>query len=564
MNKESKKPFKVSRWVMLSLAVIFNSFIIFYSCLDDKTTNSWSRFVSNIFTNIINSFTKKTVKVIPVEDITASFNDYTFNNVPGYQDEEIPLGCEKEISASILPDNASNKAVRYSTVNTDIVSLNQNGSKVSVVGLKEGSAVIKASSSDASIYKEITVRVVPLIAPLSFDATLSSTSIAIGNAETINITYGDSLTTNELTNTRYYDLRKLSYSSDNDAVATVGSFGVITPISEGNATIKVSNSNGIEKSFNITVTSGVPTPSYQNLQLIGEDYCYENDIFNNKKITFSVKNGEETLNNSDFVWESSNPLLAHINQKGEVRGYRKTILQDETVTIKATSKKTQQQITKDILVKKELPTKMYTCYVMGEKELWTHPNITAFVGNVVTVRVSYDKATANNDVLVTVSDESVVTYTNQGNNIVLDFKKEGNVEVTITSNIVPSLSDKTDIKVLQAGAIDEDNYEDVNLSIRKSIGHATMFGITQIFTFLALYMFLFDKKKWWFIALISLGAGILLASISELIQFFIPLRSGTFVDVLVDSMGVIVGLALVVGILMLIKYIKNIKLNKNK
>ena len=89
-----------------------------------------------------------------------------------------------------------------------------------------------------------------------------------------------------------------------------------------------------------------------------------------------------------------------------------------------------------------------------------------------------------------------------------------------------------------------------------------MFGITQIFTFLALYMFLYDKKKWWLIALISLGAGILLASVSELIQFFIPLRSGTFVDVLVDSAGVVVGLALVIGVLWLIKYIKIRKQSK--
>ena len=561
MNKESKKPFRISRWVMLSLAVIFNSFIIFYSCLDDKTTNSWSRFVSNIFTNIINTFTKKQVKVIPAEDITVTYSDYTFNNVPGYQEEEIPLGCEKEITASILPANATNKAINYSTVNTDIVSLKQNGSKVSAIGLQEGTAVIKATSSDASIYKEITVKVVKLIAPTSFDASLTNTTIAIGSPETINITYGD-LTADELTNSRYYDTTRLSYRSDNDAIATIGSFGVITPISEGTTTIRVSNTSGVEKTFNITVTSGSPTPGYEDLKILGEDYCYENDIFNNKKITFVMKDGETTLNNSDFIWESSNPLLAHINQKGEVRGYRKTMLQDETVTIKATNKRTQQQVTKEILIKKELPTKMYTCYVMGEKELWNHPNITAFVGNVVTVRVSYDKTPSNSGVSVLISDESVVTYTNQGNNIVLDFKKEGNVEVTIASSLVPTLTDKTEIKVMQAGAIDEDNYEDVNLSIRKSIGHATMFGITQIFTFLALYMFLYDKKKWWLIALISLGAGILLASVSELIQFFIPLRSGTFVDVLVDSAGVVVGLALVIGVLWLIKYIKIRKQSK--
>ena len=77
-------------------------------------------------------------------------------------------------------------------------------------------------------------------------------------------------------------------------------------------------------------------------------------------------------------------------------------------------------------------------------------------------------------------------------------------------------------------------------------------------------MFFFEKKKWWILALISLGCGVLLASISELIQFFIPLRSGTFVDVLVDVSGVAVGLAITVGVLWFIKYLKNRKQHKKK
>ena len=563
MNKTNKIPFRRARWVMLSLAVIFNSFIIFYSCLDDKTTNSWSRFVSNIFTNIVNNFTKKEVKTVPVTGIEAGFTTYTYNNAPGYQKEEIPLGCEKEIGASILPSDATNKAVRFSTTDNDIVSLNQSGSKVTVIGLKEGTAVIKATSSNPNFYKEISVKVVKLTSPVSFDATLANNTIAMYHPEAINIVVNDAFN-NELTDSRYYNFKQLSYRSDDDAIATVGNMGVITPVSEGSTTIRISNSLGVEKAINVTVTSGSQTPGYDDLHLIGDDYCYENDIFNNKKVSFVIKNGEETLDNSEFYWESSNPVLANVNQKGEVRGYRKTILEDETVTIKATNIRTHQEITKEIVIKKELPTKMYTCYVVGEKELWSHPNITAFVGNVVTVKVSYDKTVVNNDLTVNVTDESIVTYTNQGSNIILDFKKEGNVEVTINSNIVPSLSDKTEIKVMQAGAIDEENYENVHLSIRKSIGHATMFGITQVFTFLAIYMFFFEKKKWWILALISLGCGVLLASISELIQFFIPLRSGTFVDVLVDVSGVAVGLAITVGVLWLIKYLKNRKQHKKK
>ena len=87
-----------------------------------------------------------------------------------------------------------------------------------------------------------------------------------------------------------------------------------------------------------------------------------------------------------------------------------------------------------------------------------------------------------------------------------------------------------------------------------------MFAITQVFTFLALYMFLYNKKlNLWMIVIISFACGLLLASVSELIQYFIPLRSGTFVDVLIDMAGVTVGLGITLGVLFLVKHIKNKK-----
>ena len=553
-----QKPFRIARWIMLSFAVLLNSFIIVYSCLDDKTTNNWSRFVSNIFTNVVNAFTHKEQTYVPVDELDAGFTTYT---MPGYDLEEIPIGIEKEISANLLPKNATNQAINFITEENDIISLSQNGSKVSALGLKPGIAKIKVTCSNADLSKEITVRVVDLIAPLQFDASINNTTIPIGSPETINVTVINAFE-DEIDNFLHYDVSKLTYSSDDDSIATVGSYGVITPINEGSTTIRVFNSVGFQKSFNIIVTSGSPAPAYQNLEIFGESYCYENDVFSNKKVSLTIKNNGDTLDNSDFIWQSSNPLLVKVNQKGEVYGYRKTSLEDETVTIRAISKKTQQEITKEITIRKELPTKLYTCYVIGDKELWDHPKVTTFVGDVITVRVSYDKTVTNYNTSVLVSDESIVNYTNQGTNIVLEFKKEGSVDITITSDLVPSLTNKTEVTVKPAGAINKDNYEDINLTIRKSIGHALMFAITQVFTFLALYMFL-PKMKWWQVALISLGAGLLLASVSELIQAFIPLRSGKFIDVLIDMSGVITGLGITIGVLMLVKYLKKKKETKD-
>ncbi len=560
----NQKPFKVAKWIMLSFAVLLNSFIIFYSCLDDKTTNDWSRFVSNVFTNIVNTFTHKDVKVIPVDHIETNFTNDERNNIPGYELNEIPLGCEKVIDTEVLPSNATNKAITYKADSNGKVTINQNGTKASLIGMETGDTGVVASWSDKVYYSLLwrtEFKVVDLRAPVSFDATVSNTTIPMGNPETVNVVITN-VFNDELKDSLYYDVSKLSYTSDDDSIATIGSFGVITPVSTGSTTIRVANSNGVEKSFNITVTAGSPTPAYENLSINGEDTCYENDIFSNKKVSLSIKGNETTLDNNEFIWQSSNPLLVRVNQKGEVYGYRKTSLQDETVTIRAINKKTQQEVTKEITIKKELPTKLNTCYVLGDKELWDHPKVTAFVGDVITVNVSYDKTVLNKDFTVTSSNDEVVKCFNQGNSVLLEIKKEGTAEVTITSNIVTSLKDVTEITVKPAGAINKENYEDVNLTIRKSIGHALLFAVTQVFTFLALYMFL-PHLKWWQLALISLGIGLFVASISELIQFFIPLRSGKFIDVLIDAAGIVTGLAITLGILILVKDHKN-KKDKSK
>ena len=556
----AKKPFRIAKWIMLTFAVLLNSFIIVYSSLDDKTTNMWSRSVSNLFTSFINTFTHRETKVIRAESIETVFTDSSVNHIPGYQIDEIPLGTEKEIFTNVLPANTTNKSIEYRKED-DGIAIKQNGANATVIGLEKGESGVVASWNNDQLYEPLLwmtkVKVVDLIAPPSFDASIDNTTMPLGSPETIRVTVKDAFN-DELKDSLYYDVSKLSYTSDDDNVATVGSFGVITPVSIGSTTIRVSNSSGVEKSFNVTVTSGSSISPYENLNVVGEDICYEHDIFLNKKIQLTIKNNDEVVDNSEFIWQSSNPLLARVNQKGEVYGYRKTVLEDEVVTITAINKKTQQEVSKEIVVKKELPTAINTCYLIGDKQLWNQSQVTGFVGDVITIKVVFDKVTVDTNISATSSNNDVVMVTNQGSNVTLGLVEEGTSKITIQSSLVPSLNSTTEVTVKKPGAINQNNYEDVNLSIRKSIGHALMFAITQAFTFLALYMFL-PNKKWWLIAIISLGAGILLASISETIQFFIPLRSGTFIDVLIDLSGVIVGLVITLGLTMLIKHSKNKK-----
>lgn len=560
---------------MLGLAILFNGFIIVYSCLSDKVTNEWSRYVSNVFTNIINSLTYKEQANVPIKDLDVSIHpEYPYHQLPGYEIDEIPLGYYKQISVDIVPTDATNKALNFTTEQTDIIRIDSNYNTAYAIGLKTGEAIIKVSNSDKAITKEIKVKVVDNIAPLEFYASLDNKQIAIGDTGTINISYQDprESPTDEDQIYRYsvsYDATKLSYLSSNTNVATIDKYGVIHPVMEGYSVVSVYSQGGSSYNYEINIVSGMlPTP-YSNLNIDGSDVCYENDLTKDRQPSHAyhyqliIKDGNEVLDPKDFIWESSNALNVKVDTNGVMRGFRKLTNADEEVTITATSKKTGQSVSKVVTLKKQLPENIFTCFIMGEKEVWSPTKLTAFVGDVITAKVMYEVDADNLNIIVEASDNEMVDIINQGNTVILEFKKEGTVDITITSELVPTLSKKTTFTISKAGAITKDDYEDFNLSVRKSIGHAMMFGITQIITFLALYMFFYDRKKWWVLALLSLGCGVVLASISELIQFFIPLRNGTFMDVLIDLTGVVGGLTIVLSITLLIKRIKKNKKSNN-
>lgn len=67
-----KKRFRISRWIFLSLTIIFNGFIIAYYCFSKDTANRLNNWITNLFSGFINNINEKEVEVIPVTEISAS------------------------------------------------------------------------------------------------------------------------------------------------------------------------------------------------------------------------------------------------------------------------------------------------------------------------------------------------------------------------------------------------------------------------------------------------------------------------------------------------------------
>lgn len=566
-NNNKGIKYRISKWIMLALAILTNGFIVFYSCLSQETTNAWNRTFTNAFTKVINDLTKKDVVTVALDNINIGFSSvqsHKYNYVPGYELNEIPLGSAKEVSCNFSPENASNQSIIYSVEPSDAAILNQTGSIVSVIGMKEGNAKLIAISEDGGKRSEIDFKVISPIAPVSYEVGLDDYNISLYHPKTIGIDIKCEVLGNDSLKTfRYYDIRKLSYSSSDLSIASVDQNGVIYPHAEGSTQITVSNKS-FSRSFYVNVVSGSPVANYTNLSIEGSNVCYANDMIldqssKNNHFQLSIKDNGVDLDPKDFIWESSNNLLARIDQFGILRGFRKTVDADETVTIAAKSKLTGQIAEFIVTVKSQLPNEMYFSFVIGEKTIWNPKDYTLLVGDNIVLKIGYKPTIQKKDVIIDCSDDSIIKVSNEGGNVTLHVLKEGTCTIKMTSLANPNLSLETKYTIVKPGFITKERYSDFGLYLRKSIGHAAVFMIAQIFTYLSLYMF-FYEKQWWLHLSISLGIGLLLSGLSELIQYFIPGRSGALLDVLIDFSGVLVGAALtLLGIIIVKKIIKTKK-----
>lgn len=543
--------FNISKWIMVAFSVVLNVLIIVYSCFSEDTTNKISRVFSNAFASLINNLTQKENADIKLEKIEINLSNqetYVYNYLNGYEVNEIPLGSAKQINCQFSPSDATDTSITYSAYPDDMVSLNQSNSTVSVVGMKVGECLITAKSNDGGFESSVKVKVVETIAPTSYEISLANPIIPLGTTQTIDFDIdGGVLTHDELVNFRYYDTRKLTYASSNETIATVDNYGVIYPISVGDTTITVSNGD-YSKSINVSVTSGsTPTP-YSNLSISGSDVCYANDMIldqSSKKNHYQLtpKDGETELNPEDFIWESSNELLVRVDKHGIMRGFRKMSADDEIAVITVTSKLTGQSVSKTIVVKEQVPTRIDYKIEVGGETYWNPKFYTFSIGDNIDIAISLNPYTQNRKVVVSSTNENVVSFTNEDQNIVLHMIAEGTSIIKVISVANQELSFEFECVVTKYGAINKNNFVDFNHTIRKIFGHAFLFMIAQVFTLLAFYMF-YSEQEWYVWTSMSLGEGLFISGLSELIQFFIPSRSGAWLDVLIDFSGVVVGAAL--------------------
>lgn len=112
--------------------------------------------------------------------------------------------------------------------------------------------------------------------------------------------------------------------------------------------------------------------------------------------------------------------------------------------------------------------------------------------------------------------------------------------------------------LFRPGYINETNFDAFAAIIRKLAGHFGIFVADAFFSTYAFHLFLKKELKHRNIIFIGGSAifGSIIASVSELVQIFTPQRYGSWLDILIDFSGYLLGLLFIISSLIFFNQIK--------
>ena len=230
--------------------------------------------------------------VIPVTSISLSSSELS-----------IKLGQSETLIATVLPDNATDKTVTWSTSDESVASVS-NGV---VTAKKVGTATITAKAGDKTATCEITVVATPVTS-----VTLNQTSASLKAGETVTLTA--TVSPDDATD------KTVTWSTSDESVASVSN-GVVTAKKVGTATI---TAKAGDKTATCTITvvpilvTGVSLDKSSLSMTEGDTQ------------TLIATVAPNNATNKNVSWTSTDSTIAKVDQNGKVTAVKAGIA---TITI---------------------------------------------------------------------------------------------------------------------------------------------------------------------------------------------------------------------------------------
>lgn len=305
----------------------------------------------------------------------------------------------KELKATVEPANATNKGVIFSSSNTNVAVVSNDGL---VTAVNNGTAIITVTSKEnSSIIAKCSVKVGKPV--MVTDVTVQPAELKLKTDGTYQLSVSV-LPSNA-------DERGVTFESSNTAVATVSASGLVTAKGPGTATITVTAKDGSGKKATCTVTVTQPV---KGVTVSPASVVIQKG--NVQKLTASVVPANAT--NQELVYKSSNETVAIVSKDGIITG-----LNEGWATITVCSEENQ-AIYGTCTVKVGLP-------VYVTKITLDTTNVTMWAGATRQLGVSIEPANADiKTVTYGSSNPDVATVSNTG---LITAKKKGTTTITVTA-----------------------------------------------------------------------------------------------------------------------------------
>ncbi|MDE7097202.1 MAG: Ig-like domain-containing protein, partial [Muribaculaceae bacterium] len=223
--------------------------------------------------------------VITITDIEVTNIELDKKQVTLTEDETVQL------TATVTPNNATDQNVTWTSEDPTIANVDHNGH---VTALKAGKTTITAQAGEKTATCEITVEA-PFVAVDTITLDPTTVKLVEGRTVTLDATVSPSNATEQT----------VTWTSDNEAVATVDQTGKVTAVKAGTAVI---TAKAGEKTATCTVTVTAKVIAVTGITLSQTEATIEEG----KTATLTATVAPENATDKTVTWSSSNEAVATV------------------------------------------------------------------------------------------------------------------------------------------------------------------------------------------------------------------------------------------------------------
>ena len=242
-----------------------------------------------------------TTDVVPVESVSLDKTEHAFNTI----------GNTLTLKATVLPADATNKSVEWSSDKEDVATVDQNGT---VKAIGNGTATITVTTKDQGKTASCAITVAQWVTGITLNQTTLTLNEGADATLTVTCTPDDA------------DDKSVKWTSSSTSVAIVDNVGKVTAISKGTAAITATANDGSGKTATCSVTVNRLVTSITLNKSSAS-------VYNGKTITLTATVNPSTASDKSVIWSSSDTSVATVSSSGVVTGKTRG-----TTTITATAK----------------------------------------------------------------------------------------------------------------------------------------------------------------------------------------------------------------------------------